>query len=197
MEKEGDEHSRKKARLCKKSSHKTRNSTLRNPVIEDFPLPLLTDDIIENVWFSKTVSEIAANVNAKFNQDYFIENHPFIDLVTSLTFQQTDQAGQLFVRRRPSDPLPQFVFQNDQYDDFRESTCNATHSILSYDGTDLRIGHLTFPTELYVRRSYWQLFYLIELLIRIAEKTSYHANFAVIGTSGIGKTYFSLSFTWY
>eukprot|EP01040_Poterioochromonas_malhamensis_P018159 gene18159-21124_t len=192
MEKEGDQHARKKARLCRKSSRKIRNISLRNPVIEDFPLPLLTDDIIDNVWLNKTVSEIAANVDAKFNKDYFIENHPFVDIVTSLTFQLTDQASQLFVRRTPEDPLPHVVFQNDQYGDLRESTFNPTHSILSYDGADLKVGHLTFPTELYVRRSYWQLYYLIELLIRIAEKRSYHANFAVIGTCGVGKTYFSL-----
>lgn len=189
MEKEEVQHPAKRPRVSLRISRAVQDIPFRSPVIENFPLPSLLAEM-GNVWEEKTsVAEVAANVEAKFHQGHFIQEHPFINIVAPATPQEITQVSSLFKRR------PDRTSGVDIYNRFRGSTFNTNYSILNFgmaENSTFRLGKKEFRNELYVRKCYWQLFYLIELLIRIRTNQNYKANFIVTGTSGIGKTYFSL-----
>jgi hypothetical protein len=156
-----------------------------SPIDEVVILPLLTK-APGSAWKSRTINDCLALIEENFDKTKFVADHaPFINDVLPSTQEEIDSVSAAF--RKQGTKFLQKDFQK-LYSRLRGSTINAERTRLDFSSEDFNLG-TKFTKELFVRSCFWQLFYVIELMILLKKST-----FRISGTSGIGKTRFGLFF---
>eukprot|EP01040_Poterioochromonas_malhamensis_P002657 gene2657-2823_t len=168
---------------------------LDSPFIQTCSLPCLFNreeiaDFIKESWTS--IKELAAIVEESFEVKTFLANHT--TLWNERVFNEVEIQD---INESYFKTSLQFTYQDDFYLKLAESTFENNRKLLNLHFEGMRvIGHLSFDTNFnnltFVPDSFWQLYYLIELIKLINHRVTPRLIFIIEGTSGIGKTRFSL-----